>query len=114
MTYTDKVVKHSQVVLSFIDLAGHQQYLKTTHFGLTSQCPDYCLLAISATHGMSSKHCKQDLMICRALEIPSFVVITKIDACTREALDRLREQLTNELQDNHHVKVVTVSWLFLC
>jgi hypothetical protein len=31
-------------VLSFIDLAGHERYLKTTMFGLTGCSPDYCML----------------------------------------------------------------------
>ena len=35
-------------VVSFIDLAGHQKYLKTTLHGLVGRSPDYCLLCISA------------------------------------------------------------------
>lgn len=34
--------------VTFVDLAGHTSYMKTTMFGLTSQCPDYSLVAVAA------------------------------------------------------------------
>jgi GTPase len=33
-------------VLSFIDLAGHEKYLKTTVFGLTGHAPDFAVLMV--------------------------------------------------------------------
>lgn len=37
---------------SFTDLAGHERYLKTTLFGLTSSAPDFVLLIIGANAGL--------------------------------------------------------------
>ncbi len=33
-------------VVMFIDLAGHEKYLKTTVFGLTGNFPDYCMMIV--------------------------------------------------------------------
>ena len=39
-------------VLTFIDLAGHERYLKTTVFGLTGHMPDFAMLMIGANQGV--------------------------------------------------------------
>lgn len=39
-------------MITFIDLAGHHKYLKTTIFGLTSYCPDFAMLVVSANTGI--------------------------------------------------------------
>lgn len=52
-------------MITFIDLAGHHKYLKTTIFGLTSYCPDFAMLVVSANTGigkcapacLKSSHC---------------------------------------------------------
>jgi GTPase len=38
--------------VTFIDLAGHEKYLKTTVFGLTGHAPDYVMLIIGANAGI--------------------------------------------------------------
>jgi len=39
-------------LITFIDLAGHEKYLKTTVFGLTAHRPDAVMLVISASNGV--------------------------------------------------------------
>lgn len=34
-------------VITFIDLAGHERYLKTTVFGMTGHAPDFSMLMVS-------------------------------------------------------------------
>ena len=34
-------------VITFIDLAGHEKYLKTTVFGMTGHAPDFAMLMVS-------------------------------------------------------------------
>lgn len=46
-----KICEESSKVITFIDLAGHEKYLKTTIFGMTGLCPDYALLMIGANAG---------------------------------------------------------------
>ncbi|MGH0190338.1 UNVERIFIED_CONTAM: hypothetical protein FKN15_044126 [Acipenser sinensis] len=39
-----KICERSAKVITFIDLAGHEKYLKTTVFGMTGHLPDFCML----------------------------------------------------------------------
>lgn len=42
-----EICESSVKIVSFIDLAGHEKYLKTTVFGLTGNFPDYTLMVVS-------------------------------------------------------------------
>lgn len=46
------VCEASSKVVTFIDLAGHEKYLKTTVFGLTGCAPDFAMLMIGANNGV--------------------------------------------------------------
>lgn len=41
-----KICEKSTKVITFIDLAGHEKYLKTTVFGMTGHLPDFCMLMV--------------------------------------------------------------------
>lgn len=70
----------SHKVVKLLDLAGHEKYLKTTMFGLSGLCPDYCMVIIGSNMGIK-KMTKEHLGIAFALNIPLFIVLTKIDIC---------------------------------
>ena len=72
------IVDNSVKIVHLLDMCGHEKYLKTTMHGLTSLYPDYCLLVIGANMGIS-KMTKEHLGISLALNLPVFVVFTKID-----------------------------------
>ena len=76
--YWKEVVEKSSKVVNFIDLCGHEKYLKTTIFGLVSMSPDYSMIVIGANMGLS-KMTKEHLGISLFLNIPFFIVLTKID-----------------------------------
>ena len=42
-----QICRVSSKVITFIDLAGHEKYLKTTIFGMTGHAPDFCMLMVS-------------------------------------------------------------------
>lgn len=44
-----KICEKSSKVITFIDLAGHEKYLKTTVFGMTGHLPDFCMLMVSVS-----------------------------------------------------------------
>ncbi|KAJ9123882.1 hypothetical protein QFC22_000670 [Naganishia vaughanmartiniae] len=48
----DEICSKSSKVVSFIDLAGHERYLKTTLFGLTGCSPDYVMLIVGGNAGL--------------------------------------------------------------
>lgn len=41
-----KICEKSTKVITFIDLAGHERYLKTTVFGMTGHMPDFGMLMV--------------------------------------------------------------------
>ena len=83
----DEICENSSKILTFIDLAGHQKYMKTTIFGLTGYAPDFACLVINASNGIVGTT-KEHLGFSLALEVPVFVVINKIDACTDNGLEK--------------------------
>jgi len=87
------IIEQSYKVVSFLDLAGHEKYLKTTVSGMTGHMPDYCLLLIGANMGVT-RMTKEHLGIALALKIPVVVVITKIDMCP----DNVLKQTMSDIQ----------------
>lgn len=69
----------------FIDLAGNKRYLKTTLFGLTSQVPDYSLIAIDAGQRVSETT-TEHIKVIFALQIPAFITLTKVDKYSQEEI----------------------------
>jgi GTPase len=76
----EEICRISSKVITFIDLAGHEKYLKTTVFGMTGHAPDFCMLMIGSNMGIVGMT-KEHLGLALALNIPVFVVLTKIDMC---------------------------------
>lgn len=60
-----------------VDLAGHERYLKTTLYGLTSGAPSCVMLMIGANAGFIGM-AKEHLAIALALNVPVIVCITKV------------------------------------
>ena len=85
----DKVAK----LVTFVDLAGHEKYLKTTMYGMTGHQPDYAMLLVGANMGVVGMT-KEHLGVAAALRIPFFIVITKVDICPpavfRATLDQIK------------------------
>ncbi|XP_052129873.1 GTP-binding protein 1 isoform X2 [Frankliniella occidentalis] len=85
-----KICERSAKVITFIDLAGHERYLKTTVFGMTGHAPDFGMLMVGANAGIVGMT-KEHLGLALALSVPVFVVVTKIDMCPPNVLqDTLR------------------------
>ncbi|KAJ2333021.1 hypothetical protein GGI00_002525, partial [Coemansia sp. RSA 2681] len=95
----DAVCSRSSKLISFLDLAGHEKYLKTTVFGMAGGAPDYVMLMVAANAGLSGM-AKEHLGLALALSIPVFVVITKIDMCPPNVLDATIKQLTKVLRSS--------------
>lgn len=85
------IVSKSFKIITFYDLAGHEKYLKTTIYGLTSIYPDYCLIMIGANVGISHMT-REHIGLCVTLKIPFVIIITKIDIAP---LNILEETITN-------------------
>ncbi|KAG0259567.1 hypothetical protein BG011_002552 [Mortierella polycephala] len=93
----DEICGKAAKVLSFIDLAGHERYLKTTVFGMTGCAPDFVMLMIGSNAGIIGMT-KEHLGLSLALGVPVLVVITKIDMCPPNVLENTVKQLTKILK----------------
>jgi small GTP-binding protein len=86
------IVKRSSKVVSFYDLAGHEKYLKTTIFGLSSSMPDICIILVGANKGIM-KMTREHIFLCKTLDIPFCIVVTKID---------MTKECSNVMEDTMH------------
>ena len=80
-------IERDETLISFIDLAGHEKYLKTTVFGLNACSLDYVILLIGANMGIL-KMTKEHLGLALALKIPIIAVFTKLDICPQHILEQ--------------------------
>ena len=87
------VASNSKKIVTFLDLCGHEKYLKTTMFGLVGLMPDYCMVIVGANMGVS-RMTREHIGITLALKIPLFIVITKIDIAPKNVY----EETLNTLQ----------------
>ncbi|VDP89781.1 unnamed protein product [Echinostoma caproni] len=87
----------SKEVVTFIDLAGHERYLKTTIFGMTGHAPDYAMFMVGANAGVIGM-AKEHLGLALALGVPVFVVVTKIDMCPPNVLQETMNLLVRILK----------------
>lgn len=84
-TWVD-IVESSAKVVTFFDMAGHEKYLKTTIYGLTSMFPDYVLCMIGANMGVSQMT-KEHISLCLTLRIPFIIIVSKIDIVPENILE---------------------------
>jgi small GTP-binding protein len=94
--------------ISFIDLAGHEKYFKTTVHGLNGGLADFAILVIGSNMGVL-KMTREHLGIIKALKIPFFIVLTKIDICPPNVLERTQREITKLVEKNFKKKVIETS-----
>lgn len=88
-----ELLTRSVKTITFVDLAGHEKYLKTTIKGLTGLNPQFALLVVSANQGVLQMT-KEHLGLVVALKIPLFILITKVDL----APDIIRKRTISDLK----------------
>ena len=91
--------------ITFIDLAGHEKYFKTTIHGINGGLADFAILLIGANMGVL-KMTKEHLGIIKALKIPFCVVLTKIDICPEPVLERTTREITRIINRNFSKELV--------
>lgn len=97
MKSEDEIARESYRIITLMDLAGHEKYLKTTIHGVSSGFADYGLILVNSRHPpthMTQHH----LNLCCSFGIPIIVVFTKIDGCPEHALSTSKKELTKLLK----------------
>jgi small GTP-binding protein len=93
----DEIARSSYRIVTLMDLAGHEKYLKTTIHGVSSGMADYGLILVNSRHPpthMTQHH----LNLCCSYGIPIVVVFTKVDGCPDHALDTSKKELAKLLK----------------
>jgi len=83
----EDIIDKSFKLITFLDLAGHEKYIKTTVSGITGHMPDYCMLLIGANMGVT-KMTREHLKLALSFKIPVIIVITKIDIAPTHILKK--------------------------
>ena len=91
--------------ITFLDLAGHEKYFKTTIQGLNGGLADYAILVIGANMGVL-KMTREHLGIINALNVPFFIVITKLDICPEGVLERTEREIGRIINKNFKKELV--------
>ncbi|KAI0645734.1 GTP-binding protein 1 [Trametes meyenii] len=93
----EEISRQASKIISFSDLAGHERYLKTTLYGLTSGSPSCVILIVGGNAGLIGMS-KEHLAIALALSVPVVVCITKIDMTPPNILAKTVEQVSKILR----------------
>lgn len=96
-TWAD-VASQSVKIISFYDLAGHEKYLRTTIYGLSSIFADYCLIMVGANMGINHMT-REHIGICINLKIPFIIVVTKIDIVPDNVLEETMSKINNMIKN---------------
>jgi GTPase len=84
----EEIVDRSTKIITLIDLAGDSKYLKTTIYGVSSLFPHYCALIVNARVG-PTLITKEHLGLAIALNIPIFIIVTKIDNASSAQVEKV-------------------------
>jgi elongation factor 1-alpha len=93
----DEVARESYRIITLMDLAGHEKYLKTTIHGVSSGMADYALILVNSRHPpthMTQHH----LNLCCSFGIPIIVCFTKVDGCPEHAYKTCKKEVVKMLR----------------
>ena len=108
-----EIVRSSAKIVSFMDLAGHNKYLKTTILGLASAQPDVCLIIVGANKGIRTEKAKfvgkhrmkrhenmtrEHIFLCITLGIPFAIVVTKIDMIKDQGIHNIYKETMKDIR----------------
>ena len=97
--------KIKKKVISFMDLAGHEKYMRTTVFGVTGMFPDYGILVVGANTGIT-RLTREHLGILLYLKIPIIIIITKIDMAPKQVYQKLINRLKKLIEKSSFEKIL--------
>ena len=98
----DQVTKNSVRLLSLIDLAGHEKYLRSMIYGVSSSLLDYCLVLVNSRSGcthMTHHH----MCIASMLRIPTMLIFSKVDGCPEHRYTQTIEE-TKEMMKSPDIR----------
>jgi GTPase len=83
--------------LTFIDLCGHEKYLKTTARGISGYFPDYGCIIVSPQREVTIVT-PQHYKLLLSQNIPVFIIISRVDVTLEASYKSTREKITKLLR----------------
>jgi elongation factor 1-alpha len=100
-----EIVDKSKKIVTFYDLAGHEKYLKTTIYGLSTFDLDVCLVIINGNSGINHMT-REHINVSLSLNIPIIIIITKIDITPEEKKKEIYKKL--EIMCNRRINKIPI------
>ena len=104
-----EIARHSSKVIRFVDLGGHERYLRTTARGLMASMADYVMYVISysqALHFDRYPLAREHLGLAIVLNMPFFIVFTKRDLVPSDELaEKAVENITRIIKRFKYIPV---------
>ena len=101
------IASQSDHVITLLDLCGHEKYLKTTMYGVSALLPHYAVILIGTNMGVQ-RMTKEHLGIVISLNIPFFIVFTKVDIAPKEVKEKTINTFTSLLKTGLQKSVFNV------
>ncbi|CUG93033.1 GTP-binding protein, putative, partial [Bodo saltans] len=106
MNTTRTIAERSVKLVTLMDLGGARRYRKTALLSMTSRMPGYA--CICARIDRVLRDVEQYLILCRALRIPCFVVLTKADTVSELEIDDAVFELQDMIEHRFSLKMLRV------
>lgn len=92
----DQITRQSVRLVTLVDLAGHEKYLRSMIYGVSSSLLDYALVMINARSGVTHMT-HHHLTVAAMMAIPCLIIFSKVDGCPAhrylKTLEETRELL---------------------
>ena len=86
------LINMNDKLFNFVDLAGHESYLKTTIYGLNALNLNCVIIIIGANIGVNNMT-REHFNLARVLQLPIIFAINKIDICPENILNETVKNL---------------------
>lgn len=93
----EEIYESSSKLITFIDLAGHQKFMRTTVFGLMGHSPHLAFMVVSAVAGLAGTT-REHLGLALALNLPIAIIVNKTDLTSPETIKAVLSQLESLLK----------------
>ena len=104
MMTAEEISELSTKLISFMDLAGHRRYMRTTIQAVSGYAPHFIALVIAS--GNLNQMTIENLQIIKAFKIPFFVILTKIDLVSPDETLKQLNQLLNEVDKQRQPLII--------
>lgn len=93
------IISKSKKIVTFLDLPGHDKYLRTAMSGMIGSRPDYAVIMVDGSNQAGiTDMTKEHVLLCLILRVPFIVVVSKIDIAPPDLLQHNIENLKKLLK----------------